>query len=93
MQGNRDVERIVVVFEKSATRFIANSKYNYGFVSEEEDGDKVRMTFLTCYISGLCRWILMYGKQAEIESPDKAKEIVRDLVDELITHYQPIATI
>ena len=56
--------------------------------SEEELDTKVRMTFLTAYIKSLCRWLLIFGKSVTIEEPDKVKDIVVELLDELNNHYQ-----
>jgi predicted DNA-binding transcriptional regulator YafY len=89
VQANREVEKVVVLFEKASVRFIGNTRYHYGFVSEEEVDDKiVRLTFLTSYLGSLCRWLLMYGNRVEIESPEKARDIVCELIEELSVHYQ-----
>lgn len=88
VQGNREMEKVVVVFDKSNARFIGNMKYIYGFASEEEFDNKVRMTFLTGYLKSICRWLLMFGNTVTIEQPEKAKEIITGLLDELNFHYQ-----
>ncbi len=94
MQSNREVERVVVVFDRSVVKFMGSMKYNYGFVSEEDAGDgKLRLTFLTSYLRSLCRWLLMYGNSIEIESPDKARELVGDLVEELVAHHQKVNSV
>jgi predicted DNA-binding transcriptional regulator YafY len=49
---------------------------------------KVRMTFLTGYMKSICRWLLMFGNNVTIEYPDKAKEIIAELLEELNFHYQ-----
>ena len=46
------------------------------------------MTFLTGYLKGICRWFLMFGHEAEIESPSKVRELMGELVDELSAHYK-----
>lgn len=63
VQGHGEVEKIVVLFDRSVSRHIGNLKFNYGFVSEEDCDEKVRMTFLTSYMKTFCRWLLMYGNQ------------------------------
>jgi predicted DNA-binding transcriptional regulator YafY len=87
VQGNREVQKMSVLFEKKYARYVQNARYNYGFVSEEIVDDKVRMTFLTGHIHYLCRWLMMFGSTVEIESPDEAKTIMRDLIEELNEHY------
>lgn len=89
IQGNREMEKVVVIFDKSHAKFIGSTKYLYGFASEEELDSKVKMVFLTCYLKGLCRWLLMFGSGVTLEQPEKAKEIIADLVEELNMHYQP----
>lgn len=88
IQGNREVEKVVVLFDRSVVRYIGNTKYHYGFVSEEDCDDRVRMTFLTSFMHSLCRWLLMYGNHIEIEFSDKAKEKMNELVEELSVHYK-----
>jgi predicted DNA-binding transcriptional regulator YafY len=89
VQGNREVQKVVVLFDKRDAKFIGNTKYMYGFASEEEFDTKVRMTFLTGYMKSICRWLLMYGKSVTIEHPEKTKEIISELLEELNLHYQP----
>jgi predicted DNA-binding transcriptional regulator YafY len=89
VQGNREMEKVVVLFEKSNAKFIGSTKYMYGFASEEDLDTKVRMTFLTGYMKSICRWLLMFGNSVTIEHPDKAKEIIAELLEELNFHYQP----
>lgn len=87
VQGNREVEKVTVLFEPTIAKYIKQNKYLYGFVSEEVVDTKVRMHFLiSCYHS-FCRWLLMYGNNVEIESPEKAKEVMVELVEELSAHH------
>jgi predicted DNA-binding transcriptional regulator YafY len=88
MESNREMVKVTVLFDKRAVRYIGNSKYNYGFVSEEEADGKIRMTFLTSYLNYVCRWFLTFGNQVQVESPDEAKEAVQQLVEELTEHYK-----
>lgn len=87
---HREVEKVVVLFDKSIVRYIGQQKYNYGYVSEEVEGEKVRVTFLTGYIRSLARWLLVYGNMVQIESPDHLNDILVDLVKELESHYMKI---
>ena len=87
-----DVAEAVVLFDKRAARHMGEQKYGYGFVAEEDLGDQVRMTFLTCYLPSLGRWLLSYGSAVQIESPSRLHEVVQDLLGELIDHYKPAFT-
>lgn len=88
-QGNREVEKVVVIMDKQSARFMGTQKYMYGFVSEEDLNSKVRLTFLTSYLKAFCRWMLMFGNSVTIEEPDKARDIIVGLLEELNFHYQP----
>lgn len=87
---HREVEKVVVLFDKSVVRYMGQQKYNYGYVSEEVEGEKVRLTFLTGYIRSLARWLLIYGNMVQVESPDHLNDILVDLVKELESHYMKV---
>jgi len=89
VQGNIEVEKVVVLFDKRDAKFVGHVKYMYGYASEEELETKIRMTFLTGYLKSICRWLLMFGSSVTIEHPAKAKEIISELLEELNFHYQP----
>ena len=92
VQANREVHRVVVLFDESISRFARQARYYYGFASEEVVDGKVRMHFLSSCLHSLCRWLLTYGNMVEIESPDEAKDLVVDLIEELSAHHvQPVA--
>lgn len=92
VQANREVRRVTVLFDASVARFARHMRYYYGFASEEISGDKVRMHFLSSCLHSLCRWLLTYGNMVEIESPDEARDLIVDLIDELAVHYgQPVS--
>ena len=91
MKAHDDMVKVVVSFEKSATQYARNSRYYYGFVSEEDLGERCRMTFLVASLRSFCRWLMMYGKSVEIESPEALKETMEELVEELYTHYSSLA--
>lgn len=87
-ETHNDMQKVVVHFNKSIAKYMRNAKYYYGYVSEEELEDTVRMTFLVGSFHYFCRWLLSYGTQVEIEGPEKLKEVMDDLIDELTTHYK-----
>jgi predicted DNA-binding transcriptional regulator YafY len=87
-QAHHDMEKVIVTFEKDVARYVKNARYYYGFVSEEDLGEKCRMTFLIGSLRSFARWLLMYGNAATIEGPDKLKEVMEEVVDELVAHYR-----
>jgi len=92
VQGNREVEKVTVLFDGTFAKYIRQSKYMYGYVSEEVVGAKVRMHFLISCFHSFGRWLLQFGNNVEIESPEKAKDVLTELVEELSAHHlrQPI---
>lgn len=91
-RNHGEVDEACVLFDKTTALRIGEQKYGHGFVAEENLGDQVRMTFLTCYLPSLARWLLSYGSAVRIESPPKLHEIVQDLLGELMDHYKPALT-
>jgi predicted DNA-binding transcriptional regulator YafY len=89
-QAHHDMEKVTVSFEKSVAKYVKNARYYYGFVSEEDLGEKCRMTFLVGSMRSFGRWLLMYGNAVEIESPDKLKEVMEEIVEELVVHYKTV---
>jgi predicted DNA-binding transcriptional regulator YafY len=85
--NNREVEEVVVIFNKSVARFLGEQKYMYGFISQTDVGNAVRMTFFTSYLKGMARWLVMAGDAVEIEKPEKLKDMVLEFIDELNAHY------
>lgn len=88
MQAHHDMEKAIILFDKATTRYLRNSKYYFGFVSEEELEDKVRMTFLIVSYPSFARWLMSFGNAVEIESPDRLKETMEQLIEELSIHYR-----
>jgi predicted DNA-binding transcriptional regulator YafY len=93
VQVHDDMQKVVVSFEKGVSKYLKNTKYYYGFVSEDDLGDRCRMTFLVGNMKSFCRWLLMFGNSVDIHSPDKLKQTMDELIDEIYLHYKsPIAS-
>jgi predicted DNA-binding transcriptional regulator YafY len=87
-EAHKDMEKVSVLFNKSISKYLRNAKYFYGFVSEEEQEDTVRMTFLVGGFRYFCRWLLSYGTEVEIEGPEKLKETMEEIIEEITAHYR-----
>lgn len=79
---------VTVVFEKAIVRHLHEQKYIWGFLGEEDLGDRVRIQLSTPYIDGLARWLLSYGKFVTVEEPQLLVEKMRALVNEVRHHYR-----
>ena len=84
MQSNQELQKAVVIFDKSIFKY---RRYIYGFASEEDLGDRVRMTFLIDNVNWLARWLLSFGNAVEVEQPEQLREILTELAEELHEHY------
>jgi predicted DNA-binding transcriptional regulator YafY len=84
MQSHESLEKAVITVHKSVFKY---RKAFYGFASEEDLGDRVRMTFLMDNVNWLAKWLLSFGTAVEIEQPEKLKEAMVDAVEELYHHY------
>lgn len=75
----RNLRQVVMRVEKRMLSYLNEQKYYNGFVSEREVDGMVEMTFLTEYIEGFVRWMMMYGDTAIIISPEELRMKVKDL--------------
>jgi len=75
----RNLEEVIIRVEKSIGPYLNEQKYYNGFVSEREVDGLIEMTFLTGFVEGFVRWLMMYGDMAMIISPDSLKEKVKEL--------------
>ncbi len=74
--------KVVIRVTKDTIRYLKSGRKYYGFVSEEDRGDIVEMTFLAPDPpEGLARWYLMFGDQAEIVEPESFRTLVMELLD------------
>jgi predicted DNA-binding transcriptional regulator YafY len=83
LQAHQEVEKVVFTIDKNSLRY----RPIYGQVSEEDIGDRVRLVFLTGYLQHMAKWLLMYGTSIEIEQPEKLKDIMAGVIEELHNHY------
>jgi len=81
------LQEIVVLIDKEAVRHTGDIKYQYGFVKQEDAGEKKRLTFLYPYPELFGRWLLMFTDAVTVESPDLLKKIMNELSGELKEHY------
>lgn len=90
-QSNIEMKSATLNFNLEAAQYVHNSRHYFGFVSEQKIQDYIQMKFLTADLNTIARWILSYGNEVEIESPEELKEKVIQLVVELHEHYKVIA--
>ncbi|PKR80688.1 hypothetical protein CW751_07920 [Brumimicrobium salinarum] len=75
--------KVVIRVDKDVVKYIERGRKYYGFVGEEEDGNQMNMTFMTCELEFLARWYLMFGDCAQIVEPERLKELVQELTTKI----------
>ena len=58
-------------------KYLGDQKFYNGFVSQKDLGNLVEMTFLTQSLQGFARWYMLFGECAEIVTPKKLIETVK----------------
>lgn len=84
----RSLQKMVVLFDKSVVRYLAEQKFYYGLVDEQPDGECVRMTFLCGCLDYFGRWLLTWGAKVEVLEPEELKTHMRQLSEDLFLHYR-----
>ncbi len=92
---NRALTEAVVWFDKTVARYAQQQRYEFGYLSEEVQGNRVKMIFLTQFPQGLGRWLMMFGNSVLVEQPDSLRTAMLTYADEIRAHYsqeQPLLT-
>jgi predicted DNA-binding transcriptional regulator YafY len=69
-----ELEQITIRFPKTQSALIQTIRYYYGYIGEEEAGDKVDLNFISADLEYFCRWLLMYADIVEIISNEKLRQ-------------------
>ena len=83
-----EMKQVVILFDRKVAQYVHNSRHYFGFVEQEQQGEQVRMKFLTSDLDMMARWLLSYGSGVEVEHSDELKNMIYRLVVELQNHYQ-----
>lgn len=78
--SEQKLHQIILEVPDGSLKYLANSKYNNGFVSEEKVGDLTEMTFMNSSIEGFVRWVIALGDLVVIRQP----QALIDRLDELL---------
>ncbi|MCF8360512.1 MAG: YafY family transcriptional regulator [Prolixibacteraceae bacterium] len=85
-----DTPNISILVSKKRRKFIDDSKYWYGFLSEEEAGDYVRMRFSNDEFNGFASWLLNTGSFARVEEPTELLAIISKYVKDTVENYRDL---
>lgn len=79
--------QVQIRFSNKVAPYIEEQRMYFGFVDEHTEDDTVVMRFLTSSIYYFSRWIVSFGKMAEVIEPDELKNNIKALIAELQEHY------
>jgi len=79
----KELLTVILQVPKNKLRYFGDQKYYNGFIAQLEIHDTVEMSFLTGSIEGFARWYLMFGDIAEIKTPQKLKDRVREIAEQI----------
>lgn len=83
MNTEKEMFTIVIQVEKSTLKYFGEQKFYNGFVSQQETGDKMEMTFVTASLMGFAKFFLLFGEYADIISPPGLKEMVKKNIEKI----------
>lgn len=78
--GERKLYQIILEVPDGSMKYLTNSKYNNGFVSEKRIGNVTEMTFMNSSIEGFVRWVISLGDMVIVKQP----EVLRNRLEELL---------
>ncbi|MBN2806536.1 MAG: YafY family transcriptional regulator [Prolixibacteraceae bacterium] len=90
MQANSQFSNspnITIVVEQSRKKFLEDTKYWYGFLSETSEGVHSTMHFSNNELHGFALWLLNTGSHAQVIEPVELKEILLKWVHEAYAFY------
>jgi predicted DNA-binding transcriptional regulator YafY len=87
LTADKSVEEVVILFSRNVVKYLREEKYLYGFVSEEDLGDTVRMKFMTSSVHYFGHWLLTYADYVDVESPSRLKSLMKELAERLMAKY------
>ncbi|HET9430467.1 MAG TPA: YafY family protein [Chitinophagaceae bacterium] len=88
LSSEKNLQEMIVSFDKDVVRYLQSQKYFYGFVSQEEKQGRIHMRFLTAHSEYFARWLLSYTDMVKIESPAWLHEVMQNLMAGLVAHYK-----
>ena len=83
-----DAKEATINVSDMAYRFMGDQKYYMGFAEETRlKNGSYEMKFVTPYYDYFARWLMSYGSEVEILSPNELKGIAATISKELLEHH------
>ncbi len=83
VSGERKLHQIVLEVPDGSMKYLVNSKYNNGFVSEQRVGKVTEMTFMNSTIEGFVRWVIALGDMVVVKEPEVLRNRLEQLLGEI----------
>jgi len=83
VSSEQKLHQIVLEVPDGSLKYLVNSKYNNGFVSEERIGERTVMTFMNSSIEGFVRWVISLGDLVVIKQPKVLQARLAQLLEEI----------
>lgn len=80
LKEKTELQKAVIEVKRDDLPIIDESKYYQGLVSEEADGNKISLHFMTFSLDRLARWYLSYMDIATVVYPEELKQIVTSII-------------
>ncbi|MCJ8337396.1 MAG: YafY family transcriptional regulator [Pseudomonadales bacterium] len=87
-QSQNELLEVELLFRPEAAGFVGEQRYTFGFVSEENTAEGVKMRFLTAVPHYMARWLLQFTDGVSVLKGDGLTCAMRNLSEELSAHWK-----
>ncbi|HVZ96437.1 MAG TPA: YafY family protein [Chitinophagaceae bacterium] len=84
MSAGKEVQKVVIDVDPDVVKYFGEQKYYNGFVSQEEAGGLVRMTFLCGSLMGFARWFMLFGDRAKVIEPAQLNDLITEIAENIL---------
>ncbi len=77
------LENITISLPVTESRIIQTTRYYYGYIGEEQKGNKMEMNFVSADLEYFCRWLLMYADIVEIVHNEQLQRLFSKRIEEI----------
>lgn len=79
-----NLQTVIIRVKKRLAKYMQESRYYHGFVTEMALNDQVEMNFLISCPETFMRWFLMYADDAEIVYPDSLRDRLQEFLSKVL---------
>lgn len=83
LAAEQQLHKIILEVPDGSLKYLTNSKYNNGFLSEERVGRNTEMTFMSSSIEGFVRWVISLGDLLRVKEPMILRDRLSELMEEI----------